>query len=833
MRRWAIIGLCLFLTITISQTMPGNSHADDSPSSAQSDQHVSANENYKNEMELMMHNGKLAFYMNKATVEFMVEHVESGDLWYSNPPDREQDELAEPFVKGVLGSQLSISYYNLKGQPGKMYTWNDSVSKNQHTVEADDDVVKVSYTLGDLSEQFVAPKRFVKARFEEILTLITEESKQSEFKNAYRFIESENVFEQWMNNTNKKKEALLEILVSIGYTQEDFIKDSQDSGVEIKEKVSFHLSIEYRLDGDQLVVTVPVSEMNPNDDYPINKISVLDFFGAAGKHEEGYSFVPDGSGALIYHNAVKPGAQPFQKHVYGTDATIVSTSRQLQSETIRMPVFGMKHQDKALFAVIEKGDAIAEIVADTSGRGHSFNTVHSTYTVANKDEIKLTGSYESNTINVFQSEMYADDIIIRYGFLPDEQASYAGMAQYYRQYLVETHHLSRLDDGERPFILELSGAIPKRTSWLGIPYEKTEALTTFDQATAIVDQLLEAKVTRIKLRYSGWFNGGMRQTTPTSVSPTKPLGGKKGWQQFIRAMDDREVQVYPDVSFAKVYRGGIFDFGVKSRTSMMINRKRAIVYPQHLAAELRTDGEPSYVMKPVALPGVVQKFIPSYAAYGLEALSLADLADVIGSDFKVSASVNRQQALSVYKEQAAVLSASFPNVMVEGGNMPMLPYFQTVVHAPLESSGYMITDESVPFYSMVLHGYVDIAGMPVNETPDGDWRRYFLKALESGANVYAHWMFSPADTTKDTDYDHLNSHHYEDWLDESIRMYEEFNSAMSGTRSRLIVDHEQILDGVYRTTFEGGKTITVNYNKSPIEVQGITIAAQSYHVGGE
>lgn len=79
--------------------------------------------------------------------------------------------------------------------------------------------------------------------------------------------------------------------------------------------------------------------------------------------------------------------------------------------------------------------------------------------------------------------------------------------------------------------------------------------------------------------------------------------------------------------------------------------------------------------------------------------------------------------------------------MVSGGNAYLFPYARHIVQAPMSDSGFHITDESVPFYQIVLHGYVDYAGMPYNLAQEVELREYVLQCLEYGSNVYFTWIY--------------------------------------------------------------------------------------------
>ena len=103
------------------------------------------------------------------------------------------------------------------------------------------------------------------------------------------------------------------------------------------------------------------------------------------------------------------------------------------------------------------------------------------------------GDYEisaSLAIPVYQPEPMQSDFEVRYAFLNGEDADYSGMAGYYRNELESRGLLRKLQpDGDIPFYLELVGAVNKRASFLGVPYDTLQGLTTFDQAIGLLERL--------------------------------------------------------------------------------------------------------------------------------------------------------------------------------------------------------------------------------------------------------------------------------------------------------------------------------------------------------
>ena len=56
---------------------------------------------------------------------------------------------------------------------------------------------------------------------------------------------------------------------------------------------------------------------------------------------------------------------------------------------------------------------------------------------------------------------------------------------------------------------------------------------------------------------------------------------------------------------------------------------------------------------------------------------------------------------------------------------------------------------------------------------------------------------------------------------------------LQDVQNKPITDHKKLQEGVFQTTYEGGKTVIVNYNAADVEVDGKTIKAKDFFVGGE
>lgn len=783
-------------------------------------------------MEKAADNDQLSLYVNKETAEIAVQEKQNGFVWFSNPVLRSQDAQASPLYKSELSAQVLLTYYNDKGQINAFNSFDDSVAKKQFKITTADQGIRVVYQMGNVAQSFAnIPKIISKERFEKnILDKIKDANQRDDVKYKFRLDEQKQVYEV-RKLQDYVAEELSAILEAAGYTAENAAQDNKENGAgeaAASEDAEFTVPVVYTLDGGNLVVSIPAKELKSNKAFPIASLQVLKFFGAADKGKQGYIFVPDGAGALIHLNNKKLNAEPYSLPVYGNDGTFDIKEKIQTNEVSRLPVFGLKQNDHALVGIIEDGEAGASIAADVSGRNDSYNSVSSKFQVTAMDYYTLSSGSKTSAVPMFQTGKYQGNLQVRYGFLSGASADYTGMAAAYRGYLADKYQLKPLGaSSNAPFVLELAGAFRKNKSILGIPYQSTESLTTFEEAESILSKLKAAGVSDIDLRMVGWFNGGIRHSSPSDLSIAGVLGGKKGLLHLADYMKQNGFGFYPDTAFLEKFKGS-------SGAATLLDRSKAEVYAYNPVTYAKDASKFShYVLSPRQLPKQVDGFLQDYTKLGISGLSLRDLGKEVNSDFDPSHPVSREDSLLASVKELGLLQKKTGSLMVDGGNAYSLPFADLIVNAPVRSSRLNITDGEIPFFQIALHGYFDISGAPYNMNELQNPRLSMLKSLETGSNVYYQWFASDASKVKDTDYNSLYALNYQDWFDEAVQLYQESNAILSKVRDQVITAHSMLAPGVVRTVYQNGLNVTINYNHTAVAVDGLQLQPQSYHVGGE
>lgn len=643
-------------------------------------------------------------------------------------------------------------------------------------------------------------------------------------------------------------EDMIRIIRKTGYTPIDKQKDCRENHLdEPKRNIRvFRVPIIYRLEKDNFIVSIPADEIEYPIDVltenkerltlPLDSISVLGYFAAAGQGDDGYLFVPDGAGALINFNNGKLQTPAYQQPIYGLDySTMPRIERVRIAHQNYLPVFGSKHDGAAVFAIIEDGEALARINADIAGRQNSYNTVSAAFNIIPVGQTRLRGRLADKYINIYQARSYKGDIRIRYAFLNGEDANYVGMARYYQEYLAAKHGMVRKNLSEDlPFILEVVGAVHRKEPVLGVPREVLEPLTTFSQAQNIVKSFKESGIDNIVLRYTGWLSGGLAHFYPAGARAEKALGDKREFVELRNALADNDVRFFPDVGFQYVHRDKVLDgFSPRRNGARFLNRKLAKVYDFDLATYQRDPLSFCYILSPRMLDSAIDSFLSANEELNIEGISLRYMGEYLNSDFRENQEllVDRQQAKEIIQAQLQRLQKQH-QIMITGGNAYSLPSVEYIINQPLGASNYDLIDKGVPFMQIVLHGYVNYAGTPMNL----DWidEDSLLKHIECGMVPYYLVTYAGSAKLKETEFDYLYATDYRNWLEQGSQLYKKVSTMLQGLHNQRITNHAEIGPGVYQTTYETGDRIIVNYNDKPVEVGGVFIKRKSaVRVNGE
>ncbi len=594
----------------------------------------------------------------------------------------------------------------------------------------------------------------------------------------------------------------------------------------------FRLALEYTFDDFGLSVTLPAAGIRFDEtNYKLKSITALPYIGAGENCFDGYLFLPDGSGALIRFEEIVEENNKYRvsSSVYGTDYAYHTLTGSSSTEPISMPVFGLmeKYQmidretdtvipgydvDNGYFAIITEGDAMANITSESGGTSHPYNSMYAEYYPRPSDTYNLADSISiasDATWTVESSRKYVGNYTVRYIMLSDPdkaaeaglsedeyfEASYMGMAKAYRAYLESTGAIKRLtaEDVEEniPLYMDMLGSIETTEKIMSIPVTVDVALTKFEDVKTISEELRAEGITNLNFKLTGFANGGMYSTIPSNLKWESSVGGKGGFNDLLSYAKDNSIGIYPDFDFAYVSEtGGGLSLG---RDAIKTIDDRYTQFREYDASVQ------SYVITgKIAISSSVydyfyERFSKNFSKYNPIGVSAGTMGTALNTDFDKKDPYNREDAKEYTASLLAQMEKDYGSVMIEGGNAYAAQYADHILNVSLDSSKYLNASDSIPFFGLVYHGYVNFTGSPFNMEGDLDYST--LKAIENGAYLQYILAYDKDTVSKLKEDEYLSQYYslrYDIWKEDVIARYKTLNEALKNLQTSVITDHDYV-----------------------------------------
>lgn len=795
-------------------------------------------------MELAAENANLKLYASPDTGNIAVYDKRSGVTTYSNPVDADEDPIANNTNKNYLKSQFVINYYNAAKAMGTYDSYSMAVEKGQLQAQSIDNGVRFIYTLGDFSTNTtgIVPLYMDKNKLEEICGKI-DETAQTNMRRYYSTEDDKtgmlvlNGVAQKNVKTIKKITGYLE---EAGFTEEDYEAQMELAGIEVALPLSFTIALEYRLSDDSIEVSVPSSMIEENGGGKLYRIRLLGYFGAAGADDEGYLVVPNGSGSLIYFNNGKSNVENYSQYIYDIDPLAADYTLLENTQKVRLPICGICKEDSDILMSVEDGATTAFFTASVAGSNTSYNYVNTTFVVRGYDLLSMFGSTGNEAdLPLLENDMYDINYKVRYTFLDDEHKGYSGIANYYRERLINEGVLNeKTASGDIPFYYDIIGGVKETASFVGIRYLKVMAMTTYEEAADIALDLKDKGIVYQVMNLQGWSNGGYYADVYDKITGLGKLGGKKDLESLNDTMESIGGRLYVDVPFQSVtsiskrYSGSF-------ETSRYYGAGYVARFGAHNPATLRITSSLGYdeniydLISPKFLKRYVDAFIKKFGRLDVGGIGLRDLGDEVHSDKKRTEFINREEALDIVKAQLDKLAGTGKNILINGGNDYSFKYATDIIDVPLRDNEFRIIDEEIPLYEMIIHGYINYAGGQLNFHDSADNTEITLRMIEYGASPRYVFTKESASEMKYTALNKFYATKYDNWCDEAVSVYNKVNEILKYVSGETVVKHEIRDSGVRAVTYSNGVVIYVNYTDYDVVEDGITITAHGYQKGGK
>ena len=280
--------------------------------------------------------GDLQLYVDSRTGEVAMKNNKTGQILLSNPYDvasaSKDTDIKTATVKNNLLSQVFISFKDMiNGNVNRdMNSFADCAQYGQIKIKKIKTGVRVEYTIGNEATRKLAPRLISATNYKTLIIAPLEVAigGTHAFDRFQAFYSLQSLAEQ---KSNTAKEGLLKkypvcanmdiysLDVNItpvelsfieenikgycpDYTFDQMDADHAETGYESENELSpvFKMALEYTLNEDGFTVRQPSNGVRFNSNlYSLEHISILPYMVAGNSYNTGYTFYPDGSGALF------------------------------------------------------------------------------------------------------------------------------------------------------------------------------------------------------------------------------------------------------------------------------------------------------------------------------------------------------------------------------------------------------------------------------------------------------------------------------------------------------------------------------------------------------
>lgn len=588
------------------------------------------------------------------------------------------------------------------------------------------------------------------------------------------------------------------------------------------------MTLEVSLLEDGLMARVADESIKEDGDkYFIGTIAIYPYMGTSYLDDkEGYLFVPDGNGALIYLDD-KEGRfnSGYSSMIYGNDIGFTESSSTsflwnrfemvTEAEQVIAPVYGIAHTDDkiAYLAVVEEGAMRATIEAHPNGVSVDYNRAYAKFIERRLYTQPTSNNSTVGSLHLAEAERSHSDLQIRFLFMSGDKANYAGMANAYRNYLINNGTLSVQPDDYRTRI-DFMGT--ERESW--VIGTTAVVMTTVDDIREIYADLANENVTDIFTLYKGWQDGGLYNIPITKYKADSKIGGTGELTKLIKDTQNDGIEFY---LYSDALRINPDEQNATFNVVKKINKRR---FEEDTYQDVY---ETMLYLTPERSNTLVNKFITSYTKNNVNNLCISGLSNTLFS-WNYSGNVyTRYECGAKYADTLAAVNEK-TNLVLEQPFAYLWQDTKAFVDMPLYTSSYIYEDVSVPFLSIVLKGVMPVYSEYVNF--EANKQEFFLKMIETGTYPSFYITKESASELIYTNSCDIYSSEYDVYkstIAEYTRALKELNDKVSGA---FITGHEIMDNGVNVVTYSNGVTVYVNYNSYAETVDGHTIDAMSYEV---
>ena len=573
--------------------------------------------------------------------------------------------------------------------------------------------------------------------------------------------------------------------------------------------------------------------------------------------KDNYLVVPSGSGALMYTDLRSDASvrafgdfqinpESTEGMVYGEDLAVDKYDDPVTDTPITMPFYGVKKGNTALCAIIEQGAEACKITAragdatlgadylsGTQSNGYSY--IAASYSMIGYDFIYSDSRWRLQYNEYIEQNL--QPLVIGYYHLGADQANYTGMAKRYQKYLADKENLKKSQDNQL-LNVKFYGSFLQDELFAGIPYKKDIALTTYDQATAILDELKKISGGSLTAIMQGYGDGGVdSDKLAGGFKLTGVAGSKEDLKEFVEYTNSNGIKTFFNFDVVKFYES-TKGFSLTNDVALNTNGIPAPVYNFLISTRERhkreKGGKVGALVARDTLNTVVNDAVALTDKLGITGIGFNTLGNLCYSDYteveiegkEYFRNPLRTGMADDVKTITANTQENSKTVLMDGAFSYAATAADVITNMPNTSNRNNEFDLEVPLYQIVFQGYKANSVSAINLATNK--RTQFLKAIETGSglsfDIINDYNFELRKITSVA----LNAAVYADnakLIEDYVTESKAFLTSVAGA---TIVDHQYLTEDVVKTVFDNGVTVLVNYGDTDYTSEFGVVKAQGF-----
>ncbi len=549
----------------------------------------------------------------------------------------------------------------------------------------------------------------------------------------------------------------------------------------------------------------------------------------------GYVLVPDGSGSLIRFQDNETSLVEYVGDVYGDDLGgnpyyNIRYDDALSFKEPAMPVFGIAHgnQQAAFVAWAESGAEYMEVVVRPEENKRILYTWAYPRFEYNTEYFQMYNKKGEGFFTMKEEPSHVD-VSMTYCFLSGDgketpAADYTGMAQTYRQHLIQTGVLEEKlqNEGNIPIRLDFIMGDSKK----GLVGTEQVVVTKASDVNEMLEAVIENGITNINSGLIGWQKKGETLTSPGKIKFTNAIGSEKSFRKLIQNME----AVGVDISYSREFSTinlkmmNYYNTAVKHISNWYINIFKGNILPENTIVE-----DFSYAI-PEKQAQWVKKLADRAKKYS-SSLTVDGMSHILVSNHgRDGVLTSLTDTISLYDQTFEEVAEELKLNMVKP-NSYLWKYTDRYLQMPVNSTQYIFETDTVPFLQMVLHGtmemYAPYANFSFYTQPD------ILRMIDY--NVYPSFILSkqPSWYLADTNSFDMYSTEFTEYEPLIYKIYAEVNEILSETQSASWTDRTVLSEGVVLNGYNKNSehfSVLINYTENSVTYEGIEVPALSAQI---